>query len=143
MTIPSVSLVWAMLLASTASAESMPPALRVEPESVFTHDDVKVLFVIPYDSKEELFLYRTDAEGNPLKLLATLNDAGAQGDARKDDQVFTRRLQFKESKPKTIYFKIFDQAQRPITHQVATLTVTPRPTFVQTLERVWSRIRQN
>ncbi len=141
-----------------AWAVDAAPAFLIQPAEIFVDDEAAILFQVTpkqADQKPESFtLVELDPKtGNP-RFSWVLKDEGHQGDFRKEDGLYSRIIQFKEKKPKTIEFWILPQNAlpegpsgkiagnvQPLVIEKGVLTVKSRPTFIDILREAYYKIR--
>lgn len=130
------------------------PRLQSDIQSLFTEDEKGIRFTLsPTPAQKQnlssrLSLFWVDSSGKEIKYLGLLNDEGLFGDRKAGDGVYSRKVEFKQHRPRTLYFAWTheDPAQparltRPIsTDELIKIEVLQRPTFVEIVKRIWSRL---
>ncbi len=118
--------------------------LEVFPNILFTENDVGVRFSFsPETSKEQIppvFVTLVEMNGDTQtpKYRWELRDDGTLGDKLTGDGIYSRKIQFKELRPKTLHFAILDTQNIPTT--TATLEIRAHPTFIDIVRDAWKKI---
>lgn len=128
--------------------------LELFPSSLYTDDDVKVVFSVKVegapDTNFSLTLVEVDSSGEKIRFTWPLADDGGNGDDRARDGIYSRKVQFKEGRPKTLTFlattdppeglKTFGKLPEVPPSQKATLEFKPRPSMIEILGRIFRKI---
>jgi hypothetical protein len=78
-------------------------------------------------------------------------DDGSEGDFKAGDGIYTRRIQIKESKAKTMTFLVVPESpEGPVPgtlpkvapDQLANLEIKNRPSMIEILGQIWSKIKK-
>jgi hypothetical protein len=120
-------------------------------------DDAKVMFTVQLKQGEaplpkEITLIEEDASGEKARFRWPMVDDGASGDFKAGDGIYTRAVQIKESKSKTMKFRVLLEPndgggiQKELTPvepiQTATLEIKNRPSMLEILSEVWAKIKR-
>ena len=113
--------------------------LAVTPNILMTEEDGTVLFTVTADCQgpacpPSIELQEWDATKTKIKSRLQMLDNGMIGDATAGDKIYSRKVEIKETQPKTLFFSIDP-------NNSATIQITPRPTFFELLEQVWIKIK--
>lgn len=129
----------------------------LQPDYLFTDEDLGVKFtvtVLPQGAEKakNIILLELNDEGR-VKYRWPLNDEGRQGDEKSGDGVYSREIQFKERKPKTIVFYVMEEGEEQkgfaspgetlpaVATQRAELEIRAHPTFIDILGNAWKKIK--
>ncbi len=139
--------------------------LEVIPSEIFVSEDASILFKAHYRSSsakpKALTLVEWNQTGSEIKYHWELMDDGSQGDEVANDSIFSRVVQFKEKKIKTLSFWVTDEKLSDNTNptsvflhkaspqlssaaaipenQKATLNIISRPTFQEILKNAYQK----
>lgn len=139
--------------ARVAHAVSLGP-LELFPSSLYTDDDVKVVFSVKVeglpDPNFSLTLAEVDQSGEKIRFTWPLTDDGNNGDDQAHDGIYSRKVQFKEGRPKTLSFlvttdppeglKTFGKLPEVSPSQKATLEFKPRPSMIEVLGQIFRKL---
>lgn len=143
----------AVCLSPTVKAAPVE-SFQIVPNLLYTDDDVKVIFSAKAGAGEAavpvISLLELDSAGEKVRFIWPLTDDGSQGDLIAGDGLYSRKIQFKEKRPKKITFLVapippgtFETDKTPPIvppSQTAVLEIRPRPTFLEILRDVFRKI---
>lgn len=138
---------------------------EVIPSEIFVSEDASILFKARYSSSspkpKTLSLVEWNQTGSEIKYHWELMDDGSQGDEVANDSIFSRVVQFKEKKIKTLSFWVTEEKLADNTNptsvflhktspqlssavaipenQKATLNIISRPTFQEILKNAYQK----
>ncbi len=133
---------------------------HIEPDYLFTDDDVGVRFTVTVLSQgsekpKNITLMEIDDEAGKIKYRWPLMDDGTKGDEKAGDGVYNRDIQFKEHRPKKILFYVVEEqtdekgipsqseSLPSVTeNQRAVLEIRAHPTMIDILKSVWEKIKK-
>ena len=113
--------------------------LEIFPPVLMTYEDASVRFTLHVDCLEKdcpkgVELVQWEQDGKEAKSRWQLRDDGFYGDSLAGDRIYSRSVAFKESRPGTLKFSV-----APTNY--VTLDITPRPSFLEILQRLWEKWR--
>jgi hypothetical protein len=145
------------LLSSGAHGASSIRSFQIVPNLLYTDDDVQVIFAVRLDPAEKdpppsLSLVELGPDGEKIRFHWVLTDDGSEGDLQAHDGVYSRKIQFKESRPKKISFAVIAAAPETVrngseispsisSEEKGVLEVRARPTFIEILKGIYEKIR--
>jgi len=149
-----ICLVPARVLAGTIES------FQIVPNLLFEDDDVKVIFAARMKADggplpPVITLLELDAAGEKIRYRWPLTDDGTLGDLAAGDGIYSRKIQFKESRPKKISFLVvlappegFEiRTPPPLVppSQTGILEIRARPTFLEIMkgvfQKIWNRMK--
>ena len=158
------SFLFLIIFTPLLKAEDKNMTLEIIPSQVFAGDDVSILFQVKVDGtnpSKVLNLVEWNADNTEIKYHWELSDDGARGDQKAGDGIYSRIIQFKEQKVKTINFWVTDQNLAENTNpssvflhktspqiqnpelisdkQKASLQIIARPTFQDILKNAYQK----
>ncbi len=130
---------------------------QINPDYLFTDEDLGVKFTVTVVSQgsekpKNIILVETRLEGK-VKYRWPLNDTGWNGDEKAGDGIYSREIQFKEKKPRTLVFFVLEQDEEgkgfgnPGESLPAglglrgELEIRAHPTFIDILKGAYEKIR--
>jgi hypothetical protein len=147
-----------------------PVVISVEgeksPIEFYTDDEKSIRFEIRFSSNEMSKLSSNSDSGFNLVLVqvgpdylieryfGVLNDQGVMGDRKSADGVYSRKVQFKERKPRSLQFAVFfddgnsgvhrgdvipEQHRIPLQQSVS-FNIKARPNFIDVMGEIWKKL---
>ncbi|MDP2600203.1 MAG: hypothetical protein Q8P84_05650 [Deltaproteobacteria bacterium] len=110
-------------------------ALQVTPKTLVTEEDKEFLFKVKAVGK--MTLVQVDEGGEKIRYRWEMMDNGLYGDEKAGDNIFSRMISIKERKAGKLYFTV-----EPNPSRIVSISVQPRPNFLQILSTVWNRINE-
>ena len=143
-------------LLSTSIGSAQIKTFGIVPNRLFVDEDSKVLFAVESPntpSNQTITLVELDESGTKVKFRWQLTDDGTQRDWKSGDHIFSRRIQFKEKRPRTLIFRVVDESAESLpadsqtpptvpTNQQATLVIEARPTMIDILKDVYRKMKE-
>ncbi len=153
------TLLFCLILNSTAQGEFRFYNFKIEPKSLFVNQEGSVLFSVQLLSSLEkqasVFLIEVDKSGELIRYHWPLKDDGSFGDIKAGDGVYSRTIQFKEKSPKQLHFLVTSSQDEEKMKQhakieelnsssilKADLEITPRPSFLEIMAQIWKKIKE-
>lgn len=124
-------------------------------EKMYTDDDRMILFTAVVDPSQKnlpdhLLLLQADETGKKVKYRWKMQDNGFLGDKKGGDGIYSRKVEFKESKAGILFFTVAlsselektDTIQYPIPENLkVAVKIIQRPSFLELLGKVWHRLK--
>lgn len=97
---------------------------------------------------EQISLIQYEDDGTTVKYRWQLNDRQQHGDKVAGDHIFTAQFQLKKRKAQNLAFHLEAPGMRFVsldddTPAKTSVSITPRPTFLDLLHKVWLRITES
>ncbi len=121
-------------------AHAADSAFTINPSSILTEEDHGVLMTVAVQCQAgscpqsvELVQWE-DASQKEVKFRWQLNDTALYGDQKAGDHIYSQQVFLKKHAPTTLFFTAAGTYQGQV-------TVTARPTFVEGLKQVFSKLK--
>lgn len=140
------------LAVAEVSVESFQSSLK----ALYTGDDRALLFTARVNLSEgeapdHLILFQTNDKAQTFEHRWQMQDNGFMGDKIAGDRIYSRKVEFKESKPGHLYFAVGRKPEMKTSGRLAevipenlraSVKIIQRPTFFQLLGKIWNRIKK-